>query len=627
MILALNHLQPLSGNKKMRYPYKSIAFVFVLLAGQLFAQTSSDKTVVENGKKFYQHIVKKGETVYGLSKDFNVAARDIVMENPKAMEGIAPGDTLRIPLASTITSAAPANKTVDTNTGKANGKYTYHKVIAKETLYSLSKQYKVSMALLDSLNPELNTKGLQVGQNLRVPIVQTVTQQPVQPTQPAVSKLLTINPPRDTAKEKKAFQNLVTQQHIDSARKPSIKPIFAPSIVIQQQPIVQQPVTPVPILPVDRSKLLNRYNVALIMPFTSENADTIRMSRLLDGTAQLPLYTQISSDFYQGTMVALDSLEKRGVKVDLHLYNIASSADTSSPRFDSILNSAAFARTNLIIGPPSTVHFKRVARYAAQHNIPIVSPIVSDNPIIQTNALTSKATPSSSTEIEKMADFVTAHYRNSNIILLHHRDAADEVYFENFKKRFKDNMLALGKNDSANIADYSDNLEILGRKIEQSKNNVIVVPYQGASFVAKLVNKLANSKYADDDSIVLFGMHNWLNNDNLDMSDLDTLNFHFPSNDYVNYTDSCTKRFIRTYRYDYYTEPSYYACQGFDIAYFYIGLLGKYGTDMQNHLSDTRYNGVHTCFDMKRVSDTGGYDNKAIYILEYRSYAVFKNIQ
>jgi len=341
----------------------------------------------------------------------------------------------------------------------------------------------------------------------------------------------------------------------------------------------------------------------------------------------VPLYTQISSDFYQGTIVALDSLEKKGIKVDLHLYNIASSADTSSPRFDSILNSPAFARTNLIIGPPSTVHFKRVARYAALHNISIVSPIVSDNPIIQTNPLTSKATPSSSTEIEKMADFVTAHYRNSNIILLHHRDAADEVYFENFKKRFKDNMQALGKNDSANIADYSDNLEILGHKIEQSKNNVIVVPYQGASFVAKLVNKLANSKYADDDSIVLFGMHNWLNNDNLDMANLDTLNFHFPSNDCVNYTDSCTKRFIRTYRYDYYTEPSYYACQGFDIAYFYIGLLGKYGTDMQNHLSDTKYNGVHTCFDMKRVGDTGGYDNKAIYILEYRSYAVFKNIQ
>ena len=605
---------------------KFILFILVLFAGQVFAQNADDKSVTVNGKKFYQHIVKKGETVYGLSKDYNVAARDIVMENPKAMEGISSGDTLRIPLPSASTALPEANG------DKTQGGYIYHKVVAKETLYSLSKQYNTRISLLDSLNPDLKAKGLLVGQNLKIPAPHNAPQQTVQTPTPVVTPTVTpiqkttvqTSPPKDTAKERQAFKNLLNQQHIDTTKKQVVN---NQPIVMPPNPVLTQTVTPAPIAAVDRTKLKSRYNVALIMPFTSENADTIKMNRLLDGTEQLPLYSQISSDFYQGTMIALDSLEKKGVRIDLHMYNITSTADTSAYRLDSILKDPAFALSDLIIGPPSTAHFKKVAAYAALHNIPIVSPIVSDNIVVQTNAFASKVTPSSVTEIEKMADFVTAHYSKSNVILLHHRDAADEVYFENFKKRYTANMQVYGEKDSVTVADYSDNLEIMGKKIQPNKNNVIVVPYQGASFVAKLVNRLANSKYADDDSIVLFGMHNWLNNDNLDMADLDTLNFHFPSNDYINYSDSCTKGFIKKYRSNYYTEPNYYACQGFDLAYFYVGLLGKYGTDMQSHLSDAKYNGVHTCIDMKRASDTGGYDNKAIYILEYKNYAVFKNAQ
>ena len=610
---------------------RSLGFIlFLFFAVSVFGQSSSDEAVTIGGKKFYKHIVKKGETVYGLSKDFNVAPRDIVLENPKAMEGINPGDTLRIPYPTVTTSAKP----IDTGADKVSGQFIYHKVATKETLYSLAKLYKTTIFVLDSLNPVLKTKGLIAGQTLKIPAQPAILQpqaapQPTptpapnpppvvtHPTPPPVATQTVT--PKDTAKEKQAFRNLVSQQHIDSVNKAKNNPIVAPEPT--NPAALLRPSAPVA---VDKAALKNRYNVALIMPFVSENVDTIRMNRLLDGSSQLPIYTQILTEFYQGAMVALDSLEKKGVKVDLHLYNITSAGDTSAYQMDSILKAPGFANSNLIIGPPSTVHFKIVARYAAQHHIPIVSPIVADNAILQGNTYTSKVAPSSLTEIERMADYVTGHYMKANIILLHHRDAADEVYFEAFKKRFKTDVLIYDEKDSVSVADYSDNLEILGHKILDNKNNVIVVPYQGASFVSKLVNKLANSKYADNDSIVLFGMHNWLSNDNLDMADLDTLNFHFPSNDYVNYSDSCTKGFIRTYRNDYYTEPSYYAYQGFDITYFYVGLLGKFGTALQDHLGDAKYNGVHTSFDMHKVNDNSGYDNNAIYILEYRNYGVFK---
>lgn len=586
-----------------------------MFAGNLFSQKNSDKTITKDGKKFYLHIVTKGETIYGISKDYSIPPRDIVMENPKAMEGISPGDTLRVPL-----QVAESKPMADTAKDRASGKYIYHKVVPKETLYSLAKQYKVSISSLDSLNPDIKTKGLQVGQNLRIPNTQSATNTAIAQPKPAPVTPTPPAPKKDSVKTSQAYQNLVSHQHIDTVRKVINKPITTP-------PPFQPNVPAAPIAGVDKSKLLSRYNVALIMPFTSENADTLHINRLLDGTEQLPLYTQISTEFYQGTMIALDSLAKQGIRVNLHLYNISSSSDTSAFRLDSILKAPSFANTNLIIGPPSTGQFRQVARYAAQHNIPIVSPIVADNSVLQNNPYTSKVTPTSMTEVEKMADYAASHYAKCNVLLLHHRDAIDETYYENFKKRYNADMALYSEKDTITAVDYSDNLEILGRKMNEDKNNIIVAPYQQASFVAKLVNKLANSKYADHDSIVLFGMHSWLNNDNLDMDNLDTLDFHFPSNDYVNYSDSCAKGFIRTYRYDYYTEPSSFAMQGFDIAYYYVRLLGKYGTALQDHLGDCKYNGIHTSFDLHRSGDTSGYDNKAIYILEYRNYAILKGTQ
>src|ERR1700722_4549101 len=129
---------------------------FTLIAGPAFAQPGKDKVVTVHGKKYYQHIVGKGETVYGVSKDFNLTVGDIVLQNPRAIDGITAGDTLQIPFA--VPSSSNNNTTQVQKDSNTNGPFIYHKVEAKETIYSLCKQYGISMSKMDSLNPELNEK-------------------------------------------------------------------------------------------------------------------------------------------------------------------------------------------------------------------------------------------------------------------------------------------------------------------------------------------------------------------------------------------------------------------------------------------------------------------------------------
>jgi len=556
----------------------AVFILLFLLAVKIFAQPDKDKIVKLHGKKFYLHIVHKGETVYGVSKDFKLAVKDIVLENPKAMDGIGAGDTLRIPLY-----APNAVPTVTNQEQIDSTMYIYHKVIAKETLYSLSREYNVSVPIMDSLNPELKDNPLKIGMVLRIPNHNA--------PQPIANR--TANP--DTTKERQAFKNLVNGLGNATPAQPAVE-----------------------------GKLLKRYNIVLMLTFSAQEADSVNMTRVLDGAQQLPLLIQIANGFYSGFKLALDSLAMQGFNAELHVYNVP--PDSANHRIDSLLSLPSMAVANLIVGPPYPALFTRVAKYAMQHQIPIVSPLSAEINVLKNNPFTSKAVPSAITETEQTADFIALHHRQDNIIIVKNADAANDNFYDVFMKRIKATLSIMEpKGDSVIEAKYTDALDDIGHKLSDSKNNIVVVPYQGASFVPKLVNQLANSKYADNDAITIFGMHNWANMDVLDPNNLDTLHLHFATNEFIDYTDHATIRFIQKYRSTFSAEPLYYAFQGFDVAYYYGTLLKKYGTALQDNLTSEKYKGVHTTFDFYKPDPNGGFENKGIYMLEYKNFTIVKD--
>lgn len=573
---------------KYRATCHFIAAIFVIgiPVFALAQNNTNDVPVKLNGKKFYRHIVTKGETVYGLAEKYNEPPKEIIFQNPTAIDGIHPGDTLMIPVVA---------KTAAIDTTSAQGDYIYHDVVGKETLYSLAKRYNTTVGAIDSLNPEITEKGLQVGQRLRIPSPSAGNRKAPQKHIASNDGVAQQNTGNTRQKETRAFKALVGTTPADTSK----------SVATGNYK--------------DTGKRLKWYNIGLIMPFGSENADTIHLGRLLNGTSQIPLITQISVDFYHGILLAFDSLAIKGFRVNLHVFNISSASDSSSYSIDSVLKNPEILKMNLLIGPAYPSNFRRIARFAGIHRIPIVSPLSSESNVLKNNPWTSKVIPSVQTETEVQADYIATHCNTDNIILIHNRDANSQ-YYEVFKKRFHQTDSALGRKDSLHTAESIGGVNGLANIISNNRPNVIVMPYEGAPFVAKFVNELANSRYMHNDSVVLFGMQSWTKNDALSPDNLDTVNLHFPSNDFVNYSDAPTKKFIMTYRNEYLSEPSYYSYEGYDAAMFYGSLLFTYGTDVQGHLGDLPYAGIQTSFKMLRNNPSTGYDNKAVYILEYRSY-------
>lgn len=63
-----------------------------------FAEIDSNSTTNDSAADFIFHKVKKGETIYGISRKYNVTTADIIAYNPTAKDGIKSGETLKIPL-------------------------------------------------------------------------------------------------------------------------------------------------------------------------------------------------------------------------------------------------------------------------------------------------------------------------------------------------------------------------------------------------------------------------------------------------------------------------------------------------------------------------------------------------
>jgi LysM repeat protein len=122
----------------------TISLVFILSFNKINAQDS-----------IIEHKIQKGETAYFIAQKYKVSVDEIYKLNPESQSGIQDNRVLKIPVHSTEKQNQKQQNT--------------HIVAAKETLYGISKQYKVTVDAIQNANFEILANGLQIGQELVIP--------------------------------------------------------------------------------------------------------------------------------------------------------------------------------------------------------------------------------------------------------------------------------------------------------------------------------------------------------------------------------------------------------------------------------------------------------------------------
>jgi peptidoglycan endopeptidase LytE len=128
-----------------------LVFIFLFFSVNVFSQ-----------ENYIKHTISKGDNLTSIAKKYGVKPKDISKANPDAPKILKLNSVLLIPNNSQSSVIKPNESVAETTP-------VSHEVLAKETLWGISKKYKISVEDLKKANSSLETEGLKIGQQLVIP--------------------------------------------------------------------------------------------------------------------------------------------------------------------------------------------------------------------------------------------------------------------------------------------------------------------------------------------------------------------------------------------------------------------------------------------------------------------------
>lgn len=592
---------------------QSVFLALALMAGssiKLMAQASA-----ESG--YFLHTVTKGQSLYSISSMYNVTIDDIVRLNPGSDKQIREGAALKIPQATNNNSEKPV----------------FHTIQAGETLYRLSVKYNITTQAICQANPGLSTENFRTGQVIIIPVKSETKQ--VQDVPQATKKeeetIVNMNDWKDMHKveRKETIFSIsreygITEEELIAAnpelKKGKLKKgtfLFIPYGKNEKQAQLQETTTPVKELTNEEAfrqneelkKDIKTIKAAVLLPFmagsTTNQDEQLRMV-----------------EYYEGFLMAVDSLKKQGVSIDLYTYDTKGKTATTN----NILAKKEMKDMDIIFGPANTQDMDALATFADKNDIRLVVPFapkvdeVFKNPhIYQVN------TPQSYLYSEVYEHF-TRKFGDCNVIFLNASNGDREK--DDFIKGLKTEL----RNDGISYRDFTvtGNFYELTTVMDTLKNNVFIPTSGKSTALVKILPQLTQiRREMPHYNMNLFGYPEWQTYTNDYLASFYEIDTYFYSSFYTNNLFPAAVNFTHSYRRWYSKDMANiypkYGMLGYDTGYFFLKGLSKYGNKMEENLSSIQVTPIQTGFKFERVNNWGGFINRKVFFVHFsKDYELIK---
>jgi len=381
-----------------------------------------------------------------------------------------------------------------------------------------------------------------------------------------------------------------------------------------------------PAQPIDT---ITKYKIAFFLPFylnindtlgkykdvmVKENGVYILETVLRTGRIKDIVYpkSKIFIDFYQGALMALLDLKKMGISFDIYVFD----TQNDSSHVAQLLKTNDLSGFDLFIGPIYGNNLQIIGDYAWEHQINIVSPLSLKKEFIEHNPYAFQVSPPFEVQMHHASDFLN-EFDVKNYIVIHDGNNLDQEYISQFKQQLfaqmnQDNFNQIKYNE---VFYYDARDSILKEVFTPGMKNIVIVPSSNQAFVTDVMGKLNGYSYEYD--ITIFGQPRWLRFENIELDNFHNTNTHIFSNSFIDYNKPNIINFVKNYRLQYKGEPNKYAFQGYDITKYFCLALNKYGKDFRKCIHMHHIDLLQTNFKFVPYTDQGGFQNTAIYILEY----------
>jgi len=577
----------------------------------LFVGAYSLGAFAQENQSYFLHTIEKGQSLYSISSMYGVAQSDIIKLNPGSDEKIFVGHTLRIPRTAANTQTE-----------------TFHTIAQGETLYRLTVKYKVSAKAICDANPGLSAENFRIGQVIRVPstkemeviTVETVTETNIPPIQgPVQSRCKEMH----KVKRKETVYSISREYGISESELLAANPELKGENNIKKGTFL---CIPFPTAQVSTStqiqtspsnnelfnenkKIAERFSTiktAIILPFL--NVSQNEAARMIE--------------YYEGFLMAIDSLKRSGVSIDLYTYN--SGPETAS--LNNILSQKEMKDMDIIFGPLHQQHIKPLADFAQKNNIRLVIPFTSkDNSVFRNPSIYQINTPQSYLYSEVYDHFVR-QFPNANVIFIEATTGTKDK--AEFIKGLKDEL----KNRSIPMKSLKENstTESLKAVLRAGRENIFIPTSGNNITLIKILPQLTLLvRDNPDHTIHLFGYPEWqtYTKDHLEaFFELDTYFYSsFYTNNLLPAAINFTKNYRRWYGKDMDERYPKFGMLGFDTGYFFLKGLSQYGSELEKNMQRMDLVPIQTGFKFQRVNNWGGLINKKVFFVRFtKNYELIK---
>ena len=226
--------------KRLLLVFMVLFFGIVSAQGtQTVAIEVSDIMQKKNGKEYYVHVVRQGQTLFSISRAYGLKYYDAIIKTDIHLMKV--GDTVWLPKNSNSVAAvsARAKSAVAPETT-----VHYIRIEPGQTLYGLSKLYGVPIEKIVEANPELKTEQLKAGQMIKIPPRDpNFKPAPEEPKVKTTEK--TAEKPAAKAVDKKAPEETKT--------KTTEKPVEKPAAKVTEKPVMEETKAKTTEKPVEKS--------------------------------------------------------------------------------------------------------------------------------------------------------------------------------------------------------------------------------------------------------------------------------------------------------------------------------------------------------------------------------------
>lgn len=586
-----------------------LLFLFLLLwsCGQVIGQgtavTKSNDIVVIRGKSYYLHTVQPGQTLYSICKAYGANIDEVKSLNDKKDNALSLYEVLKVPYTDPFV--------------QQDDKFYYHKVVKGETFYSIARLYKIKPKRLLKFNEGYaQNQPLAVGAVVKLPLAEIdLSVLGEEEIEASVGKKQEIRPVRPVRNEsvKKVEEASVTDILQDALMQKNEKTEQEPeketTTVIGATDKMEIPdyISEV-VMPVDPF-----VKVALLLPFSAKDYPVFVDTLVEKMPVQISARSEQFISFYEGVLLAVDSLKNQGYKVNLKVFDTERSAEKMYTMVDEIDR----LHPDLIIGPVYGSVYKALMDDLTNKNIPVIYPLSSRSEEFGVYPDFIQVNPSMKALTVAMSDWLREEAEEANLVCLNL--TGNEVSHSDLEdiRLFKEYMHRIG---SMNFYDWNTSavpLDGLRLQLLPDRENIIILPTTKEAEVSKILPIL--SALTEGYRITVVGFPEWQTFTSVDHETYFKLNTKIFTYSYVDNTTEPAKRFALKYRKYFYTEPNNLAYKAFDMSLYFIELAAKYRDRTLDALEFYPRNGDFSRFYFQKMEGQAGKENQGFYIVNFGS--------